>query len=238
MEKPPPFSVAKGTPAEIAQTSLDLARARGDWRAGQTAKTFDQAVADAALRGRDAGTAMRNFVASPAGRKRLVGATDAERKAIVDEVAANAPSHSVLPYFVIPPTTATLGGTLALAGFPVSGAVTAAAGWVPPMYRAAKRYMNERSAARAAEDISQQMRLNSPLGLEMNGRLSAGAGYANPNVRDLIARTTMQQLPEWQGTMQRTLPWEQESVPPASEDRAPLRITVSPWDRYEPENRI
>jgi hypothetical protein len=113
---------------------------------------------------------------------------------------------------------------LAGAGANFLGAGPAATGLAVTSVPLLGGYLKNRAAARTAgalQDIEEATRRRSPLFLEQPGPDVA------PNIsfgRDMLTRAAMQSQAGQ----------TQQSVEPSQ----PLRITVTPWDRYDPENRL
>jgi hypothetical protein len=234
---PPGGAVLQGTPADFNEIALNQRNARGNWRSALTAEGIDDAIkfaeikADRAHSGKNLGNATRQeisrFIASKAGQKRLFGATEQEREAIADAVAGDLPTNAMRwwsNYFGggggLGARVATgLGGASgAGAGYaasdklgvdPITGAVIGgvAGKFAPFVLGPALRNAANARSVRAAEGVSDQIRMNSPL---YRDRVAAAQPVADPAAirRDIIAHAMMPALRQ-QGTNW----WDQQFVP-------------------------
>lgn len=126
-------------------------------------------------------------------------------------------------------------GGLAGAGANFLGAGPAVAGLTSASVPLLGGYLKNRAAARTAralQDVEEATRRRSPLFLEQPGPDVA------PDIafgRDLVTRAVMQSQAAQARPTPEQQPAPEQQPPPTSE---PLRITVRPSDRYDPENYL
>jgi len=226
--------IVQGTPDDLNAMRANFQQARGDYRAGETSRTVEDAIDRADTRagstysGMGAGNATRQNLAafsnSQAGRDRIFGATQAEREAIwrasqgspmanVERTVSNVLGGGGGAATTV--ASGTVGGAAGtgahMLGFdPVSsliiggGAGLGAAG----LGRAARRSGNER-IVNAAEDAATGIRQNSPE-YARRAALPENAPIADPRIvaRD---RLTMMLMPTIKDTG--TDAWNQSFIP-------------------------
>jgi len=217
MLRPPQGMLTRGTSADIADMHRSLTNARGDYRAFKTAQGVEDALEYAGVKaaransGANTGNATRQelskFVSSPAGERRLFGATEEERNAIVNAVVGDRGTNALRS------ASNLLGGGGGLgrlaAGHGGAGVGTAAGvmmgldpmttaalaltgGAVAPVTGAALRGAANSRTVRAAEEVAADIRRASPL---YRAREAASPDVADPRAmyRDAI---TMAMIPK------------------------------------------
>jgi hypothetical protein len=211
MLHPPPGALRRGTQADLNTLRATSTQARGDWRALKTSEGVNQAIDYARMRNAGAHSArnlgnmtrqsIQQFTRTPAGQRKLFGATPQELNMIEDVGAGNwfqnqmrASSNRLAAGGGMGQTVASGmfgagAGTLAhLAGAGPYGTAAATFGGaaVPRVAGSLMRTAGSESTRRAAEGVSEQIRRNSPL-YRRNLR-AAGPPVLDPRVqaRDVI----------------------------------------------------
>ena len=198
MTQPPPNRLVAGTQQDLAAVRDAFAQARGDYRAGKTAQTVEEAIDRAGTRagstysGMNIDNATRQrlaaFSTTDAGQNRLFGATQPERLAVW-QASQGDPTTNLLRTAgnrlaggggagsTVVGSTLGAGATglshLAGADPYVSAAIGVGTGvGAAKAGSAFRRAANERTV-QAAEDVAAQIRRNSP---EYAARLAASGG--------------------------------------------------------------
>jgi hypothetical protein len=234
MHSPPQGAMVYAAPGAMDSLRADLAIARGDWRAGKTAATVEQEIdragtrAGAANSGLNVGNTtqqrLKALTTTDAGEQRIFGATFPEKQAInavgqdpltttlrtwgnrlgggggawqgmVGAGGSSMMANHFLSLGFDPTTASVLGGA---AGF---GAVKAG--------QIARTVSNERTV-KAAEDVVDMIRRNSPL---YRAREAVSPPIADPRAmqRDAIAYAMLPQIKNQAANI-----WDQAHVPYAN----------------------
>jgi len=217
MTNPPRGALHRGTQQDLAALRNTLDDARGNWRALKTSEGVTDAIDTATV---TAGTAnsgrnldnrtrqeISKFVKSPAGEKKLFGATDAELNAIEAAAVGDRATNTMRSWgnrlgggggagqTVIAGMGATTGGALAhMAGLDpaLTAGATALGAGIPAVVGGSLRNAANARTQRAAEEVAAGIRRNSPLFRE-RAALPENQPIADPRVRarDAITRAVM-----------------------------------------------
>lgn len=237
IESPPTGAVLAGPAADVGAA---YAKGRANYAAGLRGEELAdiQRTADlsrsAANSGQNFDNSLRQRVKSLVlNDKAMRGFTPAEEAAL-EAVPVGTPGRNLLRGAgnvlgggggLGASTTAVMAGGLGhFLGAGEVGSVALGAG--VPVIGGLLKGQAARGTRGALQAVEEDTRRRSPLFLENLPGQDLVPGQ--PLGRELIAR----------GLMQQQLTPQEPPPPPLAEDRAPLRITVTPWDRYEPENRL
>lgn len=235
MYHPPPGAVVRGTASDLDTIRRDLEMARGNYRAGKTAETVEEAIDRAGTKaamahsGLNVDNATRQrlgaFVTTNAGEKALFGATDAERAALEAVAKGDWTTNKLRRYGNLlggggglgQTFTSGLGGSVGagtahMMGLDPTSTMVAAGGGaaVPFMAGTAMRTAANERTVRAAEEAARMIRQNSPL---YAAREAVSQPIADPRTiaRDVIAYSLIPQIrdegQDW---------WNQAHVPYAN----------------------
>jgi hypothetical protein len=234
MFQPPPGRVIAGTPQDLAEMRQNFQTARGDWRAGKTAETVQNAIDRAEINAAVANSGMnqgnqtrqqiRSLIATPQGQEKIFGATDAELQNLLQVskgdfwtnraryMANKLGGGGGLGKMIAQGAGATAGGYVG--GVPGAIVGKEAAGFGGHFF---KTIENERTV-RAADEAVQSILRNSP---EYTQRLNAAGGaVSDPRV---IARNAIAQAMIGNPTTRNWLQnkWYGNYVPSANRDKTP-----------------
>lgn len=232
MYNPPPGAILRMRPGAMDTLRADMDAARGDWRAGKTAATVEKEIDRAGTKAGGAGSGLNidnqtrqrlsALTTTDAGEAKIFGALYPEKQAI-NAVVAGDPVTNKLRYIGNRMGggggfTGTFGGGIAghtlnsLLGSwgvdPITAtAVGAATGYAwPKVGEAFRRAANDRTV-RAAEDVVDQIRKNSPL---YRAREAASPDMIDPRAmtRDAVAYAMLPQVAQQGRNV-----WDQMHVP-------------------------
>ncbi len=183
MFQPPPGRIIAGTPQDLAEMRQNFQIARGDWRAGKTAETVQNAIDRADLNAASAHSGMnvgnqtrqqlRSLIATPEGQEKIFGASDPERLAILNTVRGDTSANlkrnlanvlgggGGLGKLVAKGAGAGAGGFLGgMVGMPVGGSIVGSEG--AGIFGGMLKRAENRAVVNSAEDAVQGILRNSP----------------------------------------------------------------------------